>query len=71
MCEVLSTHNLFGLQLDPFTISIKEFRTVSPFLFLKVKTYITHNKYLTFLFFEDNYFISAKSAAEILSLNLA
>ena len=29
-----------------------------------------HNKYLTFLFFEDNNSISAKPAAEILSLNL-
>ena len=32
---------------------------------------MTHNKYLTFLFFEDNDPISAKSAAQILSLNLA
>ena len=32
---------------------------------------MTHNKYLTFLFFEDNDPISAKSAAQILFLNLA
>ena len=32
---------------------------------------MSHNKYLTFLFFEDNDHISAKSAAQILSLNLA
>ena len=32
---------------------------------------MTHNKYLTFLFFEENDSISAKSAAKILSLNLA
>ena len=32
---------------------------------------MTHNKYLTFLFLEHNDPISAKSAAQILSLNLA
>ena len=32
---------------------------------------MSHNKYLTFLFLEDNYPILAKSAAQILSLNLA
>ena len=32
---------------------------------------MTHNKYLTFLFFEGNDPILAKSAAQILSLNLA
>ena len=32
---------------------------------------MTHNKYLTFLFFEDIGFISVKSTAQILSLNLA
>ena len=32
---------------------------------------MTHNKYLTFLFFEGNDSISAKSAAKILFLNLA
>ena len=32
---------------------------------------MTHNEYLTFLFLEDNDSISAKSAAQILSLNLA
>ena len=32
---------------------------------------MTHNKYLRFLFLEDNDFISAKSAAQILSLNVA
>ena len=35
-----------------------------------VKTSMTHNKYLTFLFLEANYSVSAKSAAQILSLNL-
>ena len=50
-----STHNLFVLQLDSFTISIKRLRTVLPFLPFKglthaylVKTSMTHNKYLTF-----------------------
>ena len=32
---------------------------------------MTHNNYLTFLSFEDNDPISAKSAAQILSLNLS
>ena len=32
---------------------------------------MTHNKYLIFLFFEDNGSISVKSAAQILSLKLA
>ena len=32
---------------------------------------MTHNKYLTFLFLEDNDPISAKSAAQIFSFNLA
>ena len=32
---------------------------------------MTHNKYLTFLFLEDNNLISANSAAKILPLNLA
>ena len=47
------------------------------FLFFKglthpylVKTSMTHNKYLTFLFLEDNDPISAKSTAKVLSLNL-
>ena len=31
---------------------------------------MTHNKYLTFLFLEDNYFISAKSPAQTLPQNL-
>ena len=35
-----------------------------------MKASLTHNKYLTLLF-EGNNFISAKSAAKILSLNLA
>ena len=35
-----------------------------------VKTSITHNKYLRFLFLKENDPISVKSAAEILSLNL-
>ena len=32
---------------------------------------MTHNKYLTFLFLEDNDPISARTAAQMLSLNLA
>ena len=36
-----------------------------------VKRSLTHNKYLTILFLEDNDSISAKYAAQILSLNLA
>ena len=35
-----------------------------------MKTSITHNNYLTFLFLEDNDSISAKSSPQILSLNL-
>ena len=72
-----STHDLFGLKLL-FTILIKAFRAVLPFLSYKglthaylVKATIKNNKYVTFLFFEDNVSISAKSAAKILSLNLA
>ena len=71
-------HNLFGLRLDAFTILIIALRTVLPFLSFKgltyaylVKTPMTHNKYLTLLFFENNDSISAKSAAQILSLNFA
>ena len=36
-----------------------------------VKTSMAHNKYLTFLFFEDNDFTSAKSSAPKFFLNLA
>ena len=57
---------------------MKSLRTVLPFLTFKglthaylVKTSLVHNKYSTFSFFEDNDPISAKSAAQILSLNLA
>ena len=67
-----------GLQLDSFTISTKALRTVLPFLSSNdlthaylAKTYMTLNTYLTFLFFEDNDPNSAKSAAQILSYNLA
>ena len=74
----LSTHNLFAFRLDLFTISIKAFRTILAFLSFKglthayvMKTSMTHNKFLTFLFFEGNDSISAKSACQILSLNLA
>ena len=73
-----STHILFGLQLDSFTISIKTLRTVFPFLSFKgltraylVKRSMPHNKYLTLLLFVDNGFISVKSVAQILSLNHA
>ena len=51
-----AAHNLFGFQLNSFTISIKALRTALPFLSFKglnhasaVKTYITNNKCLTFL----------------------
>ena len=70
---------MLGLRLDSFNISIKAFKTVLIFLAFKgltyahlVKismTYFTSNKHLTFLFFEDNDPMSAKSAAQILSLN--
>ena len=70
---------MLGLRLDSFNISIKAFKTVLIFLTFKgltyahlVKTsmtYFTFNKHLTFLFFEDNDPMSAKSAAQILSLN--
>ena len=53
-------------------------RTVLPFLYLKglthayfVKTSMTHNKYLSFLFFDGNDPILVKSAAQILYSNLA
>ena len=36
-----------------------------------MKSSITDNKYLTFLIFERNNFVSAKSAAKMLSLNFA
>ena len=36
-----------------------------------VKTSMTHNKYLTLLFLENNDPISGKSAAQIFSLHLA
>ena len=57
---------------------MKPWRTDSVFLFFKgiahaylVKTSMTHNKYLRPQLKEDNDPISAKSAAQILSLNLA
>ena len=59
-------NNLFGARLDSFTISINTLKTVlslSSFKGLKhlylVKTPLAHNKYLTFLFFEDKDPISA------------
>ena len=61
---------LFYLRLHSFTILIKAFRSLLPFLSVKglthvylVKTSMTHNKYLTFSFLEDNDPISAKSTA--------
>ena len=73
-----SIQNLFGLRLDSLTILIKAFKTVLPYSSIKglahaylVKTSMTHNKYLTFLFFQDNDPISAESAIQILSVNLA
>ena len=68
------THNLFGVKLDSFTISIKALRTVYSFLSFKdlthtylVETSMTRDKYSTFLFFEDNDSIWAKSSDQILS----
>ena len=73
-----STLNLFGLGLDLFTVSIKALRTILPiFIFemfnsyMLVTTSMTHNKYLAFSYLENNDPIPAKSAAKILSLNLA
>ena len=72
----LINHNLFCLQLDSFTISIKAFRTVLAFLSVKdlthaylVKTPITHKNFI-FLSLKDNDPISVKSAPEILPLNI-
>ena len=60
------------------TIPIKPWRTVLALLSFKaltqaylVTTSITHNKYLTPPFSEDDDPISAKSTVQILSLNLA
>ena len=71
------TYNLFRSQLDSFTNSIKAFRTVLPFLFFigptqayLTKISITHNKYLTLRYFEDNDSVSAKSAVQILNLKI-
>ena len=57
---------------------MKALRFVLPFLSFNgltqtcfVKTFLTHNKHLTFQFLEDNVPISAKSSEQILSLNLA
>ena len=57
---------------------MRAFRTVLPFLTFKgltnaylVKTSMTQNRYITFLFFEDNDPVSAKAGAQILSLNPA
>ena len=58
---------------------MKAFITVLPFLSFKglnhaylLKISMTYsNKYFTVLFFEDNDSIAAKSASQILSLNLA
>ena len=52
---------------DCFTFFI--FQRINPSIFCK--TSITHNKYLTFSFLKDNDPIAAKSAAQILPLNLA
>ena len=60
--------------MDSFTVLIKAFRTVLPFLSFSgltdaylVKTSVKHNTHFIFLFYEDNDPISAKSAAQILS----
>ena len=71
------THNLLGLGLDSFTILKKALRTVLLILLFKdlthvylEKTSMTHYKYSTFRFLEDNDPVSAKSAAQMLYLNL-
>ena len=73
-----STHNLFGLWSDSFTIAAKGLRTVLPFSSFKdlahaylVKTSMTYNKYLIFLFLGYNNPISSKSTDQILPLSLA
>ena len=74
--KFFSLINLFGFRLDLFTILVKLFRTVLTSLSFKgltdaylVKTFMKH-KFLKSLFLEDSDHISAKSAAQILSLNL-
>ena len=73
-----STYNLFGLQLDLFPNSTKSWTTALAFLSFKgltqaylMKTSIIHNKYLTPRFLEDKDPLSAQSAVQVLSLNLA
>ena len=75
--SLFSKHSCIDLLYSSLTISIKAFKILLPFLPFKGLTYayivkisMGHNEYLTFLFFEDNDPISAKSAAQILSLNL-
>ena len=65
-----ATHNLFGLCLYSFTITIKPLRIVLYFLSFNSltrvyweKTSMTYNKYLAPKFLEYNDPISAKSAA--------
>ena len=73
-----SSHNFFALSLDLVTISIKPSKTVLALLPFKgftraylVKTYMTHNKYLTSQFLEEIDPILAKYAVQFLSLNVA
>ena len=65
------------LHLYLFNTSIKPQRTVLFGFFFNcltqvylVKTTVSHNKYLTLQFLEDDDHISGKSTAQILSLNL-
>ena len=72
-----STHSLFGLQLDSFTVSIKPWGNVLGILSVKgltqlylLKTSMTYNKYLTTWFLED-YDPMSNSGAYILPFNVA
>ena len=73
----LSTHNLFGLQFDLFTILIKPCRNVLAFLSFKgltqgylLKTSMALNKYSIPRLKKYNDVITAETTTQILSLNL-
>ena len=70
---------LFDLPIDSFIILMitKPVKAVLAFLSFKslnqtnLKTYVTHNKYLTYWFLEDNDQLSFNFAGQILSFNMA